>query len=268
MPGTTGPRLISHVAEEERPTLDPRLQLTAGALHELRARKAKLERLRAQLRRGELGPSDMPAVYAEMRDGFSLYAQALVTLPTARMQAQAFITELPKELRAIRREYIEISRDDPDAGKLEAVDARRGYFRAEMVDGGWNSLQARPDDCVQAAISTVLQCAQSEVPDLKLGDLIAAGRDPEEIGRVIGRKMGAWMEKNAVSIRAHSDLNLPKSSRRWIGVVDAESDGNSHCVIVQGSQIVADSAWLLPPRKDEALSWHSLDDVSLGLTLE
>jgi len=171
-----------------------------------------------------IGLADLANMHNEMTDAFAFQAMSMSLLPTAKQRANAFITQLPRELRKIRREYIATSRADPDAGKLEAVtvtgnaerDAKLGYFRAQLVDGTWGALQRRPDDCLQAAIATFLETPAHTVPDLKLGRLKAAGKDPEQIERVILEVMGAWIEKNAVTIRAHA-AQLPTTSHRWIG---------------------------------------------------
>ncbi len=99
---------------------------------------------------------------------------------------------------------------------------------------------------------------------------MAAGRDPEEIERLISRKMGGWIEKNALTIQAYP-TRLPTSSRRWIGIVAGEDDdptANGHCLLMSGREVIFDTAWLTPPRKDEPASWDSLDDISVGLTIE
>ena len=260
-----GPRLIFHANGQAQPTLDPRLAPAVGMLDDYRAQIAELQGLRERLAGGEVDPSEVMRV---VDDGFAAFAASAANLPTAQQQAEAFITHLPAELVKIRWAYMKASRHDRDAGELTAVPVqgnlqrglKLGYFKAALVDNTWGALQRRPDDCLQAAIATFLQTPAHTVPDLNLGSLRAAGKDPEEMGRVIQQQMGRWLEKNAVTIRAYP-TRLPASSSRWIGVVDADDDagdgvGNSHCVLMQGREIIFDTAWLTPPRKNEPLSWH------------
>lgn len=271
MPRSTGPRLIMHAADDEELALDPRLELTAAALHTLEAHKSRILTLRREVQSGNL--SAMSQFTEALTEGFSLTAQAMVQLPTARARTDAFVNELPGELRKIRREYVETARNDPDAGKLEIVEVagdvnrglRLGYFRAELVDKSWGHLQRRSDDCFTAAVATCLEAQPYEVPDLHIEELLAAGRDPEEIDRVIARTLGAWLETNAVTLRVHP-AGLPVSAKRWIGIVEPTHEGaNSHCILFEHREPIFDTAWLLPPRKDEPLTWHSLDDVGTGI---
>jgi hypothetical protein len=170
----------------------------------------------------------------------------------------------------------QILHEQRQAGQLTAVEIdgsrkrgeRLGYFTAPLVDETWGALQRRPDDCLRAGIATFLQTPAHTVPDLRLGELTAAGSDPEQMDRIIGRVTGGWLEKNAITLRAHA-TKLPVTSKRWVGVVGGEDDeSTSHCVLMQGREVIFDTAWLLPLRKNEPLSWNSLDDVSFGLTIE
>jgi hypothetical protein len=273
-PNGAGPRTIFHAADHKEPALDPRLQLTASSLAQLKAQRDHLVEMQAQIRRGE--HVDVAALTAAMNTSVAVHSEAYAQLPTAKARVDAFVNHLPAELRRIRLGYVEASRHDPDAGKLEIVEidgsvkrgGRLGYFQASLVDGTWGALQRRPDDCLQAAIATFLQAPAHTVPDLKLGELRGAGKDPELIDRVIGKRLGGWIEEKAVRLVVHP-TRLPTSSRRWIGVVDdGEDSNNSHCVLMQGHEVIFDTAWLVPPRKDEPLSWHSYDDVSLGITID
>lgn len=277
MPNSTGPKLISHLADEQEPTIDPRLGGAFGLRDEMRAHAARLEAMRAAYQRGELGPSDMPALYQAIQDGFSFHAMAAAQLPTAEAQVRAFITQLPRELCRIRREYIEISRRDPGARKLLPVavkgstrkGAELGYFKSPLRDARYGFLQRRSDDCLRAALATCVQAPMPEVPELKPDQLLAAGKDPEEIGRVVLGTLGAWIERNALTIVAHSDARLPVASACWIGLIHNPDDPDgAHCLVMRGREPVFDTAWLTPPRTDEPVSWHGLDDIEFGLTIE
>ena len=254
---------------------DSRIQPFDHLVNELNATRAKITDLQAQIERGE--HRDVAALMDTMNAYVASAAEAYATLPTAVESAEAFNKRLPRELRRIRRDYIEASRHDPNAGKLEAVEidgsakrgAALGWFQAPLRDSSTlGYLQRRPDDCVRAALASLLQTAPHTVPDIGLAMLLAAGRDPEELERYVGLKLGVWLETNAVTLRAHP-ARLPLTSRRWIGIVGGgDEDPTGHCLLMDRRDVIFDTAWLVPPRKDEPPSWNSVDDVNVGLTIE
>ncbi len=270
--GRKGPRMFWHLADEDEPTFDPRLEPAVGLLHGMRAQRDQLVALRDAISRGEC---DALTVSQALTEGFAVHAQAAAELPTALERAAAFVRDIPAEMANVRRQYIESCQHDPAAGKLLPVGfkgstrkgARLGYFKSPLRDGTFGYLQRRSEDCMQAAIASFLQAPPYTVPDLELGKLRAAGKDPEEIERLIAQKLDRWAEKNAVTFVAYT-TRLPTSSGRWIGVVEGIDNSDGHCLLMDGRSVIFDTAWLTPPRKGEALSWHGLDDISIGITIE
>jgi hypothetical protein len=101
---------------------------------------------------------------------------------------------------------------------------------------------------------------------LHLEQLLLAGKEPEEIERVIVEKMGRWAEKQGVTVKAHP--SPPTSARRWIGVVGLGHGQFDHCLIMSGRDCLSNGAALLPLGKDEPASDHDPADIEYGLTIE
>jgi hypothetical protein len=182
---TAGPRLICHRADREEPTPN---RAYARRL-ECRQHAAQLEAMRDAIEHGDVDSSDLPRFHQALNDSVAFAIVAMAEKPGLD---RAIVTELPAELRKVRREYAKTSCHDRDAGRLEAVEvngstergARLGYFRSPLPDGTYGYLQRRGDDCLRAALATAIQTPITEVPDLRADELAAAGMDPEEIQRI------------------------------------------------------------------------------------
>lgn len=272
----SGPRLIGHSPHHEEPTLDPRLAPSVEIVTGLTAAQAQAEDLRANL--AERMQDDPLGAMRQIEDAFALVAQAAAESGSAQDQAREYLTRLPAEMAELRRAYMVACRNDPGARKLLPVAYKgsipkgiaRGYFKSPLTGGTFGYLQRRPDDCVQAALASYLQVPPYVVPAFDVDRLIAAGKDPEEIERISGGKVGRWLDKNAVTLVSHP-TRLPVAAARWIGLLGGKDDdptANAHALLMDGRTVIFDTAWLVPPRKDEPVSQYALDDIEVGFTIE
>lgn len=175
-----------------------------------------------------------------------------------------FCRRFPSELAALRRQ----------AGvRPVAVNGstnrglKMGYFMTPLRDGTHGYFQRRLDDCLQAAIASCLQVSPHLVPDLQIEKQLCAGKEPEEIERVIAEKMRPWTRKHAVRFTSHS--SLPVSERRWIGVVSGDGDGfYDHCLLMDRRECLFDGAALLPSGKGRPVTEYDVTDIEYGLTIK
>jgi hypothetical protein len=173
----------------------------------------------------------------------------------------AFCKRYPSEVAKIRRQVLH---PVPVNGSTNRG-LKMGYFMTPLRDGTHGYFQRRTDDCLQAAVSSCSQIPPHRVPDLHIDQLLLAGKEPEEIMRIIGEKMTVFMGKHGVTIRVHPS---PPTSGRWIGVVPAGGVFFDHCLLMNGRDCLFDTASLLPPGKDQAVSERDPADIEYGITIE
>lgn len=272
-----GPRMIGHVQGGDEPVLDPRIVDVITLAREGVRRERKMRQLRAAFSRGEVAPAEVSAYYEALNDYISWYAWVKVQIePSIAAGIRAWSAELPDELRRVRMEYMQASQADATARRLLPVavngstrrGAAQGYFKTPLGGGAEGYLQRRSDDCLRAALATTLGRPMPTLPDISPDRLQAAGKDPEEVDRALMWTMGAWSERNALTVKAHV-TRMPVTSRGlWIGLAWDPEGSPGHCLILKGRNVIFDTAWLVPPGKEEAASCHSLDDVQVGLTIE
>jgi hypothetical protein len=141
-----------------------------------------------------------------------------------------------------------------------------GYFATKLRDGTTGYLQRRTDDCFQAAIASCLQVPAHLVPDWQLDRQLTAGREHEQIERVIWESLKRWTEQQGVTVTFHH--TPPTSARRWIGVIETGKDYSDHCLLMSGRDCLFDPSRLLPTRKDKPASAWNPNDVTYGITIE
>jgi hypothetical protein len=181
----------------------------------------------------------------------------------------ALATRYPAELAKIRRRTYKAlgkqSRLFPVA--LNGSTRRgfdQGYFMTPLRDGTFGYLQRRSDDCLQAAIASLLQMAPHQIPDLQMNRTMLRVQDIDEVFALSGEKMHHWTQENGVTLRYHA-RPLP-SAKRWIGVVDVENSLH-HCLLMAGPDFLFDPASpRTPPDPEHAL--YSPDDIDYSITIE
>jgi len=188
----------------------------------------------------------------------------MVTGAEFEARKREFARSYPPVLGKVRRQ----ARLQPVAVKGSPARGRRdGYFMTRLRDGSTGYLQRRVDDCLQAAIATLLQVPPYLVPDLHLDDQVAAGLDVEEIERATSDKLVRWMDQRAVTIMIHPVP--PTTARRWIGIAPTTGEPFSdHCLIMSKTTCLFDPSVVLPLNKDEPGFLADPSDIAYGLTIE
>jgi hypothetical protein len=180
-------------------------------------------------------------------------------------QTRKFAREFPPELAKVRRQagMQPVAINGSRSGGLKA-----GYFQIRLRDGTIGYFQRRTDDCVQAVIASLLQMPPHLVPDLHLDELLAAGRDPEEIDRMIDEQFSRWTGQHGLTIVFHA--TSPTWAKRWIGMVTTGDPFSDHTMLMGGHDCLFDPAHLLAPRDPGsiALENYTPADIDYGITIE
>jgi hypothetical protein len=215
---------------------------------------------------------EVESIANELDDGPGDYAE----------RAQLFCTRYPVALAEVRRQIC----SDPLRAKLRlalrlhpvddprcpnwlttiAMRDRFPFYMTELRDGTVGFLQRRVDDCFQAAIASCAQVSPYLVPDLKMQQQTAAGKDPEQVVSAALAKLDGWMDENGVAIRFHA--SPPWSARRWIGVIRDPRPMSDHCLLMSGRVCLFDGARALPKDHDEPASDFDPADIDYGITIE
>jgi hypothetical protein len=106
------------------------------------------------------------------------------------------------------------------------------------------------------------------VPDLHLDAQLGAGKEPEEIDRMIDQQFGRWTAKHGLTIVFHA--TPPTGAKRWIGMVTTDDPFSDHTLLMSGRDCLWDPAHLLPPGKDQptALDNYGVGDIDYGITID
>lgn len=156
----------------------------------------------------------------------------------------------------------------PVAGST-ARGRRHSYYQATLPDGTVGYVQRRADDCLQAAVATLLQVPVHEVPDAQISRRIREGDDPEGVFMDTAVELDRWAAGAGGRFMVHP-ARLPRRGR-WIGVVpapagDVDVSAIDHCVVLDGRDVVWETAKPLGLLTHE---WgHTAGDVEYGITFE
>ena len=142
-----------------------------------------------------------------------------------------FSSEFPRELAKVRGQVAIRTRSRPLAGGLYPVEVdgsptrglKMGYFKTPLRDGTDGYFQRRTDDCVQAVIASLLQMPPHLVPDPHVEELRSAGREDEELDRVVDEQFAAWTAEYGLTVVFHT--KPPMWAKRWIGMVASDNTG-------------------------------------------
>jgi hypothetical protein len=151
-------------------------------------------------------------------------------------------------------------------GRAAVKGLNAGYFATHLWDGTLGYFQRRQDDCLQAAIASLVQAPMHEVPDLQINKLIASGIDPGELEAKIGECMDRWLERCGLTVVFHT--SKPTSARRWIGVVGSERLTHDHCLLMSGRECLFDPDQILARRPDEDPTELDPADIDYAITIE
>ena len=172
-------------------------------------------------------------------------------------KAQRLLAGVNGELGALRAEQ-----QTPVAVRgSRALGKKLGYYEMQLRDGTLGYSMRRADDCFQAAIASALQVPMPEVPDWRLDEHLAAGKDPEAIGRSAWLTMIRWADRRGLTIVIHTEP--PISERRWIGIVPATGTFDDHCLVMSRREILHDPMSFLP----NSSSGHQPGDIEFGITI-
>lgn len=143
----------------------------------------------------------------------------------------------------------------------------QGYFATRLGDGTLGYLQRRTDDCLQAALASLLQVPMPDVPDLHQLKQIVSGTAPEETHRRGHERLERWLAQ--AGLRLVCDDELPERSERWIALaVSGASSFADHCLIMSRDECIFDPNRIVPPRKGEYATDLDLSAIAYGITAE
>ena len=136
-----------------------------------------------------------------------------------------------------------------------------------LPDGSLGWFMRRRDDCLQAAIASVLQVPITEVPDAHIDRRLRKGEDPDELNRQMWAELAEWLAGRGLEVVVHPSVPVPAD--RWIGIVPKEGDFQSHCLVMSHEELLHDPARGIAEfeRQQKVRIWGP-DDVMFGLTFE
>jgi len=191
--------------------------------------------------------------------------RSATTALEALVTAYSMTFDADKAVRAFSRDF------PPLAAKLrralgldEVPGAPAGYFQANLSDGSTGFFQRRADDCEQAAIATVVGLPMHRVPDLELHVNLFSSNDYEATLAAANATMCAWLAEHHITVRHHP---TPPLTGKWIAVTGDLSGFNSHCLVMNGRDVLFDPASLAPGLPGLLGSdWR--EDFNVAMTIE
>lgn len=145
---------------------------------------------------------------------------------------------------------------------------RRWQQPKRLRDGTWGypTRAPRTDDCMAAAIATVLQAPISEVPDPQIDFRLEAGETVEEIERSAWAELAQWLGDRGLRLVIHE--NVPVPIDRWIGIVPRPGPFQGHTLAMSHGKVLFDpvvDAWGVGKAPTQIRRLNA-DDVSWGLS--
>ena len=136
-----------------------------------------------------------------------------------------------------------------------------------LSDGTLGYYMRRPDDCLAAAIATVLQVPLTDVPDPRLDEQVRAGRDPDEISRTTAEKLERWLHARGLRLVVHH--RVPVNRARWIGVVviDEMPPFCDHCLVMARGRLLHDPTVWRREEIDLARSVHGEQAAKIAMLM-
>lgn len=117
----------------------------------------------------------------------------------------------------------------------------------ELDDGRVGYYQRREDDCMAAAVATLMQVPVSDVPDPRIDERLARGDDPAEINARAASDLAAWLAEFRLRLVRHRPP--PVGRNGWLGVSPGDGRFGDHVAVMSNNRVVFDPAanWPTPP---------------------
>jgi hypothetical protein len=185
-----------------------------------------------------------------------------------RERERVFVERFGPALAAVRRTSSRQTGMTPVPVKGDIFKGlKAGYFSTRLRDGSLGYLQRRGDDCLQAAIASLLQVPMPKVPDLRMAQRRVDGMDKDALERLVSRQLGDWIEKRGLTVYLHTSPAV--SERRWIGVIPSDiSTDADHCLLMAGRDCLFDPDVFWPPGSDEPATQLDIGDIEYAITIE
>jgi hypothetical protein len=108
----------------------------------------------------------------------------------------------------------------------------------QLPDGTVGYCLRRQDDCLVAALATLLQIDYDELPDTNIDERLALGQPPEDVQEAAAGLLERWLAWRGLKLELHTEL--PPPADRWIGIVPVPGWFQSHALVMAGDQILFD----------------------------
>lgn len=187
-----------------------------------------------------------------------------------REMERQYYTHFPAAMATFRRTVVGLAAGGGitgvPIGGSPARGAKAGYFMMRTFDGAPAYFMRRNDDCLQAAVATVLSIAPHKIPLPAINAMIYAGRDVEEVGNVFDAQFDQWADRQGIRIAVHPTASTvhPPTRGKWVAV--APNARTTHCLICLGGQVIHDPLAVLPSTPDEL--GDLADTIEFGFTIE
>ena len=145
------------------------------------------------------------------------------------------------------------------------LDPASGRALVERLEDGrlaWS--QRREDDCMAAAVATLLQVPIEQVPDSRYDEQIEAGVPHAIVVSQALADMASWATSRGLRMRFHHPPPVDRDA--WLAVAPGDGPGDSHIAVCSGAELVFDPAanWLVPAGCKVA----PLGPVASGITFD
>lgn len=137
------------------------------------------------------------------------------------------------------------------------VYAEPSWYQTTLEDGSMAYFQRRLDDCLVAAVATLLEVPPYLVPDVNAYDMAIAGESNAAISAARAAAMSEWLAGRGLSMHRCDVSEV--TERRWIGVVDGDlGTFGSHCLLMDDSRVFFNPGKFLPhlpPKKQPKIDY-------------
>lgn len=136
-------------------------------------------------------------------------------------------------------------------------------------DTGW--CVRRSDDCLAAAVASLLQVPIDQVPDPNLDASIAAGANADELATQMWSDLSRWAQDRGLQMTYHEQV--PVDADRWIGIIPMFGFGLAafadHCVVcMRDGTILFDPTCNVTVRPGLRLKTYQRLDIKAGISFQ
>jgi hypothetical protein len=129
----------------------------------------------------------------------------------------------------------------------------------------------RTDDCMSAAIATVLQHPIEQVPDFRLDERVKAGETAGDINRASWERIARWAAGLGLTLAIHEKGDVPLDRARWIGVCP-DPEGlrtlGDHCLVMSFDRLVFDPSVSVKCPAGTEHRWWDPSQIDYGISFE